>query len=390
MCNLGYFYMLGDIIMINLIKRAWQASHNVANVAFPIFEIFILFEILLGFLIGFLAQFMSDYSYIVGGIFISYVVFGYQVNLFTSVIIDTPVIYRTNMFIFKKYLLLIFFRTNEMVSIYIGIIMGLMIFNDNSIWKLVVLFLFSIIILVFLIANISQKKLLYMSISLCVFLISLVVVFKYDSMTVMIIVYLLLIVFEIFILDTVIKDSIQIGSVQKTYQYKFGGYLAHFLFGSIKTNYKNLIIYSLIITTYLYLSVHYQLDYLSRGFMLLLPIFIIFEGIIYLQITTQNQNYQAGRVLFLSGTKKKISKVFFNDISYHFFPLFIIYFFISPITLVFHLTNLLQVILTIIWSIFIVFYFDYLEIHTVVLNKIRPNFIEEYLMLIITILLVFL
>lgn len=390
MCNLGYFYILGDVLMISLLKKAWQLSHNVSNVSFPIFELFILFEILLGFLMGFLAQFMNDYCYIFSGIFISYVIFGYQANLFTSVILDTPVIYRTNILVFKKYLLLIFFRTNEIIFIYIGIIIGLLVFNDNSIWKLVVLFLFSITIVVFLIANISRKKLLYLSIFFCVFLTALVVFFEYDSKKIIAITYFFLIVFEIFILDTMIKDLIQIGFVKKTYQYNFGGYLVHFLFGSIKTNYKNLIIYSFIIITYLYLSVHYQLDYLSRGVMLLLPIFIIFEGIIYLQITTQNQNYQAGRVLFLSGTKKKLIKVFFNDISYHFFPLFIIYFFISPIILIFHVTNLLQVILTITWSIFIVFYFDYLEIHTVVQKKIRPNFIEEYLMLIITILLVFL
>ncbi|WP_419155042.1 hypothetical protein [Weissella minor] len=373
---------------MKLIKQAWLRENNLSDDGLPIYELYVIGQIVFAILLGFITSLLTKKLELILLPFIAYIFVGYQLPLFVRLIKEAPNTYRVGIIPYFKYQLLILFRTNSLFPFTTSFTIVLMIFSQNGI--LLALCYVSVEVTLFgiLTLKMSHRKIasaLAYGISGGLILLGGIMFLKhYDSHKVVMILVLSLMI-------SLITLCIMQNESRLIYKYvnweikSRHNIVLDFLLGLVKYSWSQFILYILIVFFYLYISKTYSIE---LSIMPLFPFLILFEGIMNSQYILHSSKNNLGRILFLAPGKLTLTKLILGNVFYKIFPLLAIMVPLGVFEVVKVDTSLIQVILVYLWSTFLLYYFSRVEISIALGKKNRPNFFEQYFALIINILLV--
>lgn len=116
--------------------------------------------------------------------------------------------------------------------------------------------------------------------------------------------------------------------------------------------------------------------------------FVLFENLVYLQMIFLKSKHFKARALFLQGSQKLGARLVYGNLFYRDLYYLLIFGVTVGCSLYYGFFNFAQVLLAIVYLSLALVYFSYLERVVSVTRAKRPNFYEEYLGLVLIILLV--
>ena len=362
---------------MKLIKKSWLASKGIQAGNAPIFELVILLEIIFGIGVGFVSSLLEKNEFIFLVIGISYIFTGYQLPLFTKMVNSTPKIYRTSFRYFKRYLIELIFRINELIVAAISTFLAIFFFDITQPWRSLFFLVIIFSMWLWLFLDNSKSTIFFKIGSILIFLSSSFLNFFYFNSLIALISEIVFFIISV----GMIRFSLERVSNEFNYNKNiltFRHPELSFFIGIFRANISINTVYLIILVIYVYLTYKFDLMFAIMPFFSAL---ILLEIIAYYHVVMHNQNYQPGRALFMKKSSNPFKKIIYSNISTKTIPVLCISFFVGVYLFFEGKTHLLQIIAVFVLNLFLIWYSADLETKAIVSKTTRPNSIEEHIAL---------
>lgn len=316
-------------------------------------------------------------------ILVCYILLGNNLQTIFNLLDSAPPIYRTSMWKYLKYKLFLVCIYNSLIITFLFFIATMLFFLEF----LVALQLLSIAIIFSMLLTTNTVTLKNQLLKYITFILILgytskgyVPSFKHYIYIFMLFIIILLIVY-LLIQEKNIPKTIDVAYLRNN---DSKNVLSSFFISSIRSNLKNGLINLLIVGAYLYFAQRFDLLYSVLPFNLGL---VIFDNLIYTELTMLKNSSISSRALFLKSAHIKKEKFLYGNIFYkNILNVSLLIATMTYLTIIDYLKGW-QILFSIVIICSFFIYFYYIEGVVSTDKHKRPNIIEEYVIMLIIILL---